>query len=55
MIGPSAGPKVTPIDAYPIYFPLSALVTISATTALPSATVPLLPELCRQRRMIRAG
>lgn len=53
--GPKAGPKVTPIDAYPMYFPLSALVAKSLTTALPSAIVPLLPELCMHLSTTRAA
>lgn len=40
-----AGPNSAPAFAHPIHLPFSCGVAKSATTALASATVPLLPEL----------
>ena len=54
MIGPTAGAMKDPALAYEMYVPRSEAVATSATTALASATVLLLPALCRARRTISA-
>lgn len=54
LTGPRTGPKVDPIVAYAIYFPLSARVATSAVTAWANANVPLLPALCKHRKTSKA-
>jgi len=53
--GPIAGPSSEPASVKPIYAPRSEAVATSETTPLAMAIVPLLPELCKHRRMKRAA
>lgn len=55
IVGPKAGPTRIPAVAYPMYFPLSADVAMSATTAIDRAMAALHPAAWTQRSTSKAA